>query len=209
MIHVHECAQGSEDWFRARMGIPTASEFATVLAKGKDGGKSETRRTYMLKLAGEILTGEPMERYGNSHTDRGHEMEPEARELYAFAHGVDPQIVGFITNGSKGCSPDALIGSDGVLEIKTKLPHKLIECLLKDNFPAEHRAQCQGALWVTEREWVDIAVYWPGLPLFEKRAYRDDAYIATMAKAVDEFNAELADLVERVRRYGADRRAAA
>jgi hypothetical protein len=56
-----ECQQGEPEWFAARLGIPTASEFSTVMAKGKDGGKSVTRRTYMLKLAGEILTNEPME----------------------------------------------------------------------------------------------------------------------------------------------------
>lgn len=209
MIQIHECEQGSEDWFRARMGIPTASEFSTLLAKGRDGGDSRTRKTYMLKLAGEILTGEPMGRFSNSHTDRGHEMEPEARDLYAFAHGVQPQLVGFITNGPKGCSPDALIGTDGVLEIKTKEPHLLIECILKGNFPAEHVAQCQGALWVTEREWVDLIVYWPGLPPYERRAYRDEPYIKRLSDAVDEFNAELAEMVERVRRYGTERRAAA
>jgi predicted phage-related endonuclease len=89
-----------------------------------------------------------------------------------------------------------------MLEIKTKLPHLLIDCLLKDNFPPEHRAQCQGALWVAEREWIDIAVYWPGLPLFVKRAHRDEEYINQIASAVAQFNEELAEIVAKVRNYG-------
>jgi hypothetical protein len=202
LIRILDCEQGSAEWFAARAGLPTASEFSTILAKGKDGGASKTRRTYMLKLAGEILTGEPSESFSNAHTDRGHEMEPEARSLYAFMVDIDPQRVGFITDDVKGCSPDSLIGENGALEIKTKLPHLLIEVLLRNEFPSDHKAQCQGVLWVAEREWIDIAVYWPKLPLFVKRAYRDEPYIKALASAVDQFNEELQAVVEAVRRYG-------
>jgi hypothetical protein len=201
MLTVYDCEQGSEDWFRARMGIPTASEFGTVLAP-RAGSEGKMRRTYLHKLAGEIITGEPMERYGNAHMERGHEMEAEARSLYAFMSDADPTQIGFLRNGQKGCSPDSLIGDAGMLEIKTKLPHLLIDCILKDDFPAEHKAQCQGALWVAEREWVDIAVYWPRMPLFVKRAYRDEEYISKLSDAIDAFNADLAAVVDRIKAYG-------
>lgn len=201
MIEITDCDQGTPQWYAARLGIPTASMFATVMAAGKGGGESLTRRTYMLKLAGEILTGEPMDSYSNGHMERGKAMEDEARDFYAYLTDTDPQRVGFIRNGTKGCSPDSLIGANGMLEIKTKLAHLTIDCLLKDEFPAEHKAQCQGALWVSEREWIDIAVYWPKLPLFVKRATRDEIYIKKLSDAVDEFNSELAATVERVRRF--------
>lgn len=194
--------QGTDEWRRARAGIPTASEFGTLLASGRGGGESKTRRTYMLKLAGEIVTGEPAENFTNVHTDRGHAMEGEARDLYAFVEEIEPRQVGFIRSGRKGCSPDSLVGEVGMLEIKTKLPHLHIECLLRDDFPPEHKAQCQGALWVAEREWIDLAVYWPGLPLFVKRAFRDETYIASLSAAVDAFNAELDEIVAQVRAYG-------
>ncbi len=202
MIQIIDCEQGTPEWFAARLGIPTASEFSTVLASGKAGAESKTRRTYMLKLAGEIITGEPMERISNAAMERGHEMEPDARNLYALLHDADPELIGFIRNGQKGCSPDALIGSNGLLEIKTKAPHLHIDALIRDSFPAEHVAQCQGALWVSEREWIDLAMYWPKLPLFVKRAYRDEAYISRLSDEVDLFNDQLADLVEQVSRYG-------
>lgn len=200
---VHDCIQGTPEWFAARRGIPTASAFATVMASGKSGGESKTRKTYMLKLAGELLTGEPMDSFSNDHMERGKLLEEEARDYYALLHDVDLKQVGFISNGPKGCSPDSLIGSDGMLEIKTKLPHLLIEALLADRFPAEHVAQCQGQLWVAEREWVDLGVYWSAkLPMLVKRAYRDEPYIAAMSAAVDQFNDELAEMVERVKAYG-------
>ncbi len=202
MMQIIDCIQGDEAWFKARAGIPTASQFATVMASGKDGGASKTRKTYMLKLAGEIMTGEPMKSYSNDDMEDGKRLEPEARNAYAFMKEVDPQLVGFIVNGPKGCSPDSLIGSNGVLEIKRASPHVLIEIFLADRFPAHHKAQCQGNLWVTEREWIDIAVYWPKLPLFIKRAHRDEDYIREMADAVDKFNNELTDVLHRMRAFG-------
>ncbi len=200
-MKIYDCEQGSIEWHSCRLGLPTASMFATVLAKGRDGGASVTRKQYLLKLAGEVLTGELMDSYTNAHMERGKEMEAEARDAYAFITDHAPERIGFIVNGPKGCSPDSLIGKSGILEVKTKLPHLLLEVLLKDEFPAEHKAQCQGALWIAEREWIDIAVYWPKLPLFVKRAYRDEDYIKKLSAAVDAFNDELAATIECVRRY--------
>lgn len=200
MIQIHDCDQGTPEWFECRRGLPTASEFATVMAKSRDGKTDgSTRRAYMLRLAGEILTEELAESYSNAHMERGKAMEADARDLYAFLSDDPLTRVGFISNGQKGCSPDALVGERGLLEIKTALPHILIGYLLRGEFPAEHRAQTQGALWVCEREWVDLAVYWPKLPLFVKRAHRDEEYIKNLAAAVDRFNAELAETVERIR----------
>jgi hypothetical protein len=202
-MEIYTCDQGSEEWFRVRAGIPTTSEFAAIMASGRGGAESRTRRSYLLKLAGEILTGEPAESFRNADTDRGHRLEADVRDLYCFVTDHEIGRIGFIVNGNKGCSPDGLIASDGMLEVKTKQPHLLIEVLLKDEFPPDHKAQCQGALWVAEREWVDIAVYWPRLPLFIKRAHRDEKYITELAAAVDAFNAELYETILRVRSYPA------
>jgi predicted phage-related endonuclease len=198
MIQIHDdMDQGSPEWHAARLGIPTASKFATVMAKGE----GKTRAEYMRKLAGEVLTGEPMESFTNVHMERGKAMEDEAREQYAFIHDADIRRVGFIRNGEKGASPDSLIGENGGLEIKTALPHIQIDRLLRGTLPPEHRAQVQGSLWVAEREWWDFVSYWPRLPLFSTRVHRDETYIRNLAQEVDAFNAELAELVEKIRHY--------
>jgi len=203
MLEIIECIQGEESWFRARMGIPTASKFATVMrSKGKgEDGKSVTRQKYMDQLAGEIITGQLVEPYTNVHLERGKEMEADARLHYAFVEDRVPQLVGFVRNGNKGASPDSFIDGDGMLEIKTALPDILIDTIRRDVFPTQHYAQCQGGLWVCEREWIDLIVYWPGMPYFVKRAYRDETYIKKMAAEVDRFVDELYDLVEWLRRY--------
>ena len=208
-MKIIDCEQGSPEWFSARAGIPTASEFHTVMAKGKGGGESVTRKTYLLKLAGEIITGEPMESFTNAHMERGKAMEDEARDLYSFMTDSDPLRVGFVTNGKAGASPDSLIGDRGGLEIKTKLPHLLIDLLLKGEMPPEHKAQVQGCMWIAEREWWDFAAYWPKLPLFTKRIIRDDTYIRTIADAVDQFNDELDATVARLRAMETTERTAA
>ena len=190
-IQIFNCEQGTEAWRLARIGIPTASRFDDVLA----GGQGKTRRKYMMELLGECLTGEPMAAFSNAHTERGHWMEDEARQLYSFDVAEELTQVGFIRNGDAGCSPDALVGEAGLLEIKTKLPHLQLEVLLKDVVPAEHMQQCQGALWVTGRKWLDFVSYWPGLPLFVKRVYPDPEYQEKLRAAISAFNAELQALI--------------
>jgi hypothetical protein len=197
VIEVFDIEQGGDDWFLARLGIPTASKFATVMAKGE----GKTRSEYMRKLAGEILTGEPAESYTNVHMERGKVMEDEARELYAFVHDAEINRVGFIKNGSKGASPDSLVGVAGGLEIKTALPHIQIDRLIRNDLPPEHRAQVQGNIWIAEREWWDFCSYWPKLPLLRVRVQRDETYIKTLSDEIDRFNDELAALVDRIRKY--------
>lgn len=197
-VLIFDCEQNSQEWFAARMGVPTASEFSTVMAKGRGGGDSVTRRKYMLTLAAQIITGEYVQTWaGNEHTERGHAMEEEARQFYAFQRDADPRRVGFMRRGRAGASPDSTISDNGLLEIKTKLPHLQLEVLEQDRLPPEHVAQVQGQLWVSGRDYCDFVSYWPKLPLFVKRVERDDAYIATLAQAVADFNGELDAIVSK------------
>ncbi len=197
-LQVIECEQGTDEWFAARAGVVTASEFATVLAKGRGGGDSVTRRKYMLTLAGEIITGQVADKWeGNRHTERGKALEGEARDAYALIADVEPVQVGFLRCGRIGCSPDSLVGAYGLLEIKTKLPHLQLDVLESDAVPHEHMAQIQGQLWVSGREWCDFVSYWPGLPIFIKRVTRDVDYIARLSVAVSEFVADVDSIVSK------------
>lgn len=186
--------QGTPEWHAARLGIVTMSELKTLLVKGKGpGGFGTGAISYMHQLIGERITGEPSDAFqGNAHTQRGHELEPVARELYQETTG-QPRLeqVGIILNHGVGYSPDCLVDSNGLAEIKTKLPKYQIELLLANELPQEHVAQCQGGLWASEREWIDFVSYWPGMPLFVKRIYRDEPLIRTIAERVEAFYEEL------------------
>ena len=196
--------QGTPEWYRIRAGLATASQFKTVKASGKAGGDSVTRRKYMLQLAGEIITGEPMESFSNGHMERGKRMEAEARAYYAFQHDEEPELIGFARDTEKGCgcSPDSLLGKTGLLEIKTHLPHILAEMILSGKPPSTHKAQVQGQLHVTDREFVDLLCYWPKFPPFDVRWYRDEPYIRQLAADIAAFNEELLATVEKIKRLG-------
>jgi len=130
---------------------------------------------------------------------RGKEREAEARSLYALLKDADPVLVGFIRNGNCGCSPDALIGADGMLEIKDAIGSIQIERLLAGTLPPEHVAQCQGALMVAEREWLDFMSYCRAMPPLIVRVYRDEPYVNALRADVAEFVDELDALVAQIR----------
>lgn len=200
-LKIFDCEQGSDEWFRCRLGIVTASEFSVVLAQGKDkGSDSKTRAKLMRRLAAERITGEPAEKYSNGYLERGKLLEPEARSWYSFKHDVDLKQVGFCYREDldAGASPDSLIAHDGCLEVKTRTGDLQIELLEDDRVPPEHLAQIQGQLWITARQWVDFVSYSKGLPPFCKRVFRDEAYIARLAIEVEKFNGQLRTLVQRI-----------
>lgn len=192
--------QGSEAWLAARLGIITASEVGSLLVNGKgERGFGADAISYMDQLIGERITGVSADAFGgNRHTERGHLMEPVARKLYADTEECQVDQVGIILNHGIGYSPDGLVGSDGLVEIKTKLPKIQVGVILAGEIPKEHIAQCQAGLWVSEREWIDFISYWPGMPLFVKRAYRDDELIAKIQARVLSFYELLDERMNRV-----------
>jgi YqaJ-like viral recombinase domain len=202
-IEIVDCEQGTPEWYAARCGIPTASCFQDIVT----GGKGKTRQNYLYQLAGEILSGEPDDYgYTNAHMERGKEFEAQARAAYEVIADVETTPVGFVRNSMLipgrvlGCSPDAFIGTNGTLEIKTRLRRLQVELLLSGgDVPREHVAQCQGAIWVCEREFADFFAWAPGLPSFLKRVYRDDPYLAYLKVAVEEFFNELDSVCQRLR----------
>jgi len=72
--------QGSEDWFKARLGIATASNFSKIVTS--TGEPSKQLKLYAIKLASELLTTEQEETYTNKDMESGSELEPEARQAY-------------------------------------------------------------------------------------------------------------------------------
>lgn len=197
---IRDIEQGSQEWLNLRLGIVTCSELDCLLVNGKgQAGFGAGAFSYMDQLIGERITGEAADPFqGNRHTERGHELEGKARELYVARTGSKLEQVAIILNHGIGYSPDALVGSEGLDEIKTKLPKFQVSVILAGEVPKEHIAQCQGGLWVSEREWIDFISYWPGMPLFIKRMHRDEAMIRTIAERVKTFYEIMEERMDRV-----------
>jgi hypothetical protein len=191
----HDVEQGSDEWFALRAGIPTASEVSKLVTG--TGKKSTQWQGYAATLAAEAYAGKPLERWeGNWATERGKELEAEASETYAFVHDVAIVRTGFVTNRDAGCSPDGLIGDDGIHEIKCPLPKGVVEvCAYWHRYKKPepgYLPQAQGELLVLEREWVDLTFHHPEMPGLTIRIYRDEPYIRELVRQIAAVN-ELRD----------------
>ena len=190
--------QRSEEWFAARLGIPTASRYKDLLAKTKSG-YSTSRQNYVAQLVCERLTGKREESYQNAAMQWGTEQEPFAR-MALEARGIMVEEVGFVRHPTidTGCSPDGLIDADGMVEIKCPITATHIDTLL-NGFPSGHVAQVQGQMWVCDRQWCDFVSYDPRLPkgmdFFVDRIDRDQAYIDTLETEVCKFLNEINDTI--------------
>ena len=199
--------QGSEEWFQARCGKATASEFVCVLAKGQ----GKTRSAYLRRVVAERLTGKPVETYRNGHMGRGEEQEPFGRLDYEAHTGNMVQEVGFIDHEelAAGCSPDGLIDEDGGVEIKSVIATVQVDTILSGGYPPEHKAQVQGNLWITKRKWWDFCSYCPDMREERLRRYihrvqRDEAYIRALEAEVRKFLSEADQLVSLLLGHGVE-----
>jgi len=175
---IHDFEQRSPEWYAARCGIPTASEFSKLITS--KGEPSKTLNTYALTLAGEAFAGEPLEVWeGNQWTERGKELEGEAIHLYEFATESKVELVGFVTTDAQnaGCSPDGFVGNDGMVEIKCLKPENHIKAILyhqkNGTCPTDYVQQTQGQMLICERKWCDLIFYHPKLPMLTIRQEPD------------------------------------
>lgn len=190
-------------WRGLRCGRITASEYKCLFMEGRKAGSvSETRLGVLYRVVAEIITEEPIESYTNAYMDRGKEQEAEARAMYGMATGFKIARMGFVSYGRTGCSPDALVEKDRVLEIKTERADILARTIDTNEFPMKHYAQCQGALYCNpDRAYCDLAIYAPKMPLFLKTVKRDPRWIAQLEAAIKKFYVEADALVAKVKAY--------
>ena len=178
--------QRSPEWFAVRTGKFTGSKFNDAMSRSKKTGEPLKACTDLIwQVATERLTGNPVESYRNQAMDWGVEQEPNAKNTYEFIEGVSVVEVGFIIHPEYnfiGVSPDGLIGeNEGGLEVKC--PWNSMRHLERFiiGMPDEYKAQVQGCLWVTGREWWDFMSFDPRMPpahqVYKERIYRDEDYI--------------------------------
>ncbi|MGB4498511.1 MAG: lambda exonuclease family protein [Methylococcaceae bacterium] len=177
-MRFHDIEQNTPEWFALRLGKCTASNFQTIMAnEGKAFG--EPAKKYALQIALERITGNKSGvSFSNAHTERGHEQEPIARELYESENFVDVTNGGFFDCGDFGDSPDGLVGDDGVIEIKSVIATTHFDTLRRGDFDPAYKWQLVGHLDCTVRDWVDFVSYCADFPVHKQlithRLHRDD-----------------------------------
>lgn len=201
--------QRDVDWLKMRTGCTTASRMFDIVDRlkvnSKSGAKGDYkagRRSYMIELICERLTGRASEHFVTEWMRRGQEDEELALEAYEQYSGEELGNGGFFIHDSIeyfGASPDALVGDAGLLELKNLKAENHYEILRGGQIPEKFIWQMNAQLaCAPEREWVDYGSYCkemlsPKLRLFIRRHHRDRERVAQVEAEVEKFNAELAE----------------
>jgi putative phage-type endonuclease len=200
-----EIVQGSPEWHALRLGKVTASRIADLMARTKTGWGA-SRANYAAELVAERLTGVKVEGFKNAAMQWGNEVEGEARAAYAWIRDVDVTEVAFVphpTIADAGASPDGLVGTHGLVELKCPNTAMHIETLLERSIPGKYQLQMMWQMACTGRDWCDFVSYDPRMPddmrLFVTRLFRDDAKIAELEREVITFLGEVSETVERLK----------
>lgn len=202
----HKIEQRSPEWFALRIGKPTASEFDRIITP-KTGQLSAQSTEYAYAILAELMLGVPLDAPQTAYMSQGIEMEDAAVDAYEFLTNIETGPGGFVTDDAEtiGCSPDRLVGDDGLVEIKTSVvaTTQVAHLINRVGFEMKHRTQVQGQLLVSERAWCDLVGYHPELPLVVVRVKRDEPFIEKMEAALCTFVQQLAMMREKLEReYG-------
>lgn len=196
--YYYDIVQGTDEWLRIKHGVVSASVFKNIItAKTLKLSMAEKTTTFFDQILSERVDETIYPSFVNYAMERGLEDEPYAVQQYAEEYNQEYKYCGFVINRQLGFplgfSPDALIGEDGFIEIKSKQPNLQIKTILdhvcgrsKDLIPSEHMMQCQAGLFVTQREWCDFISFCNGFPMATIRVHPIDRFQEAIANAAIE-----------------------
>ncbi len=208
-MKIHDCQQGTLEWTKLHVGIPTASGLDNLLTPEFELRKGELPKTYVYKKVAEKFQGRPLIDLSASSfmLEQGMIVEEEARPWYALEYDKKINQVGFITtdDGRFGCSPDGLIITEGGLpetftglEIKSPSAHTHVKYLVNGVLPKEYIAQVYGSMFVTGfKRWMFVS-YRRGFPALVLEIYRDEKAMSAIARAIDSFHSDFDRAMERI-----------
>lgn len=197
--------QRTDEWYRARCGQLGASQISKALAKGRGGAESATRRNLIAEIVAMRLTGQAQEGFTSAAIQWGIDNEPLARASYEVKTGDFVDEVGWVPHPSiewTGCSPDGLVGDQGLVEIKCPNTATHLDYLLAGTVPAEYQLQMLWQMECTGRAWCDFVSYDPRMPeehqLFIVRYMRDDDRLSEVRAGVVKFLDEVNEVIDKL-----------
>lgn len=192
--------QRSVEWHQARLGHATGSRASDIIA-GKD---TQARKGYITQLVTERLTGQSQDFYTNADMQRGIDVEPVARAAYQASNELVDEV-GFIKHPTIlwfGASPDGLVGSDGLVEIKCPRSTTHLEYIQAKKPPAKYIPQMMAQLSCTGRKWVDFVSFDNRFPehlqLFVVRFQPSAEELEQFESKIKSFLSEVNNLMEQL-----------
>ena len=202
IIYHDGLVQGSEEWHAARCGLLTASEIKLIVTPTLKIASNAKERAHLWELAAQRISRFVEPQYISDAMLRGHEDEIIARALYA--ENYEPvEECGFVTNDkwgfTLGCSPDGLVGEDGIIECKSRCQKYQVQTIVEHyetgKTPEEYALQIQASLLVTGRKWCDFISYSGGLPMWVVRVFPDDAMQDAIIDAASKYEARINEVI--------------
>lgn len=211
-MNIIDCEQGDSTWFKARLGCVTSSKVANAIAKLKrKEGEAAVRAACRMEIVAETLSGKTPPHYVSEWMAAGIEKEPLARTAYEMLFGLEVRRVGLVMHpriARGAASPDGIVGSDGLMEIKCPKTITHLQYMADGVVPEQYQPQMLWQMACCERAWCDFVSYDPDLPedfqLFVKRFPRNDEAIAAMEAEVLTFLEEVDASIARLRELRKD-----
>ena len=198
-IIIDSFKQRSPEWYSARAGNPGASSISKIITNA--GAISKSRGDYLCQMAGELITGRCEEGFQSQAMLNGYEREDAARTLFELIFGVEVRQVGIVYKNKFKlfhCSPDGLVGKDALIELKNPMLKTHVRYLLNGELPSDYFGQCQMSLYVTGRKLCYFMSAYEGMPPLIIEVHRDEKFLSLLAKALNDFAADLFLTVRRL-----------
>lgn len=162
-------------WLNQRVGKLTASRMADAMDVTK-AGKHGAKRTALLKtILAERLTSDAAHNFVSERMLRGLELEPAGKAEFELRTGQMLGNCGFFDHPEIdlfGCTPDALIGSDAVFEMKAPDTSTHVDYMLAGAVvPERYRPQVLAQLACTKRKTVWFASFDPRIKNYAKQMH--------------------------------------
>lgn len=194
-MKIHNFDQRSDEWKSIRMGKFGGTD-AQIVANNGTG-----LQTLIYKKVAELMTGKSEDEYTNLDMQRGVEQEEIARGMYELTTGREVKTVGYCENDEySGCSPDGLVGDDGLVEIKCQKDSVFVKTMYTKKIDTKYVYQIQMQLYVTGREWCDFVAFNDNFKdLIIITVKRDEAIINKIKLGLEEGKKQIKQIMERVK----------
>lgn len=195
-VKIHNMEQRSDEWFAIKKGKASASRAQAI----GNGGKG--LENYVIEIMAEYYSIAERENYINEHMQRGIELEPIAKQVYELEHDCEVREIGFAEyNEYIGCSPDGLVGKDGMIEIKCPCDRIYLGILINEKIDSGYVWQCQMNMLILKRKWCDLIFYNPNFKksMYIKRLKADKKTHEKLLKGFEKVEEEIIKIKNKIK----------